>query len=654
MEQLSGLVEELPEPKPCEEALIRPSAIVDTKERFVLWCGTVGIVQDSTSSEDPLDRQLADTPELRDQICHQLDELREGLDDLLEISRSTKETTDALRRTNLPLQQTDDGGSGPEAADDEHDRLGSTQADEAATILEVISECMSSLFRLTYLVNVPRRGDRFAEAWLVNDGRPSSESFAADERDFIKQRFLKLPSSYSALVWRLASAMVKRKMFVDFSLECRTYAGNDNQKKTQQRPEIQVKFSEDEEEEDDESIVLDATIIDPFTGASLPSLADLSEVKKAFECPICFTSQSFSSEASWRSHAMHDLRAYVCTALGNTCENKLFGSRDVWFEHELRYHRFDLACVLCGEKPFHATHESRDHILSVHGSFSESQLEALEDAGRTALGSFLASDCPFCDDWNGVLPFSLENGTDSSLNVSPNPAPPLRVTASEFKNHVAVHQEQLAILALFRDESQRKTTGGGVLLYPELDVIQETERDMRMRAYGLTLIRRLREIKINEEIIEDIVVERIREVWRRARPLRSGPATGTNPQSRPTYTRMSRKHLSIETLWTHKVEWEPDASEQEALWKHTRELHKKRDLLQAHGVEGTSPQSVLQHIFGGGGMTGRPGFQKINQPPVQNSNRRQDPDYENRKPAGFDDDPYEAFRSGIRRAPRTD
>ncbi|WYZ43004.1 hypothetical protein EsH8_VI_000703 [Colletotrichum jinshuiense] len=58
---------------------------------------------------------------------------------------------------------------------------------------------------------------------------------------------------------------------------------------------------------------------------------------------------------------------------------------------------------------------------------------------------------------------------------------------------------------------------------------------------------------------------------------------------RPTYTRMSRKHLSVETLRTYHVEWELDADpeyvlirrwvpewEQDTLWRHTRALREKR------------------------------------------------------------------------------
>ncbi|KAF6818453.1 ankyrin repeat protein [Colletotrichum sojae] len=534
IEQFSGRVEEPPGPGSCEEVLIRPSSIADTKERFVLWCGIMGIVQDSVSGE-PLDGQLADVPELRDEIYHQLDELAEALDDLLEISGATKEPRDAIPRTKLlPLEQNDDDDSNPNGADDENNQLEPSEVDEVDTLLEVISECISSLFRMASLANLPYTVDCFARAWLVDrkhdDGLP-----AAEEIDFIGNRFPKLLEDGSMkLLHRLASAMKQRRVLIDSGLGRRTQADDGQQKKIQQRTGTEMYDSEDEGTEEDVSTNSDIPITDPLTGVSLPSLADLSGDQNAFECPICFTNQKFSRESSWRSHAMHDLGAYVCTVGDQRCENKLFGSRDTWFEHELRYHRIDLGCVICGKKHFQNKTEVRSHIITVHGSFSESQLEALVDAGQDALGSFPATDCPFCNNWDGMSPFSLENNP-LSIATSPNCAPPRRVN--------------------------------------------------------------------------------------------------------PDYILIKR--------WV--PEWEQDA-----LWKHTRELREKRDLRRIYEGDGASFQDQLRRVYGVEGAGGSSGFKKMNQPPGQASSRRHDPDYRNPKPAGFDDDPYEAFRSGFRRVPRTD
>ncbi|KAM0322814.1 hypothetical protein ACHAQA_009155 [Verticillium albo-atrum] len=62
-----------------------------------------------------------------------------------------------------------------------------------------------------------------------------------------------------------------------------------------------------------------------------------------------------------------------------------------------------------------------------------------------------------------------------------------------------------------------------------------------------------------------------------------------NELARPTYTRMARRHLSIETLRTYRIEYELDQDpeyvlirrwvpewEQDTLWKHTRDVREKR------------------------------------------------------------------------------
>lgn len=63
----------------------------------------------------------------------------------------------------------------------------------------------------------------------------------------------------------------------------------------------------------------------------------------------------------------------------------------------------------------------------------------------------------------------------------------------------------------------------------------------------------------------------------------------TADPSRPTYTRMSRRHLSIETLNKYKIDYEFDVDpdyvlikrwvpeyEQDFLWSHTREIRERR------------------------------------------------------------------------------
>lgn len=100
-----------------------------------------------------------------------------------------------------------------------------------------------------------------------------------------------------------------------------------------------------------------------------------------------------------------------------------------------------------------------NHIRVYHGQFSKSQLEALIDAGRTAQRTFRTTDCPFCDDWDGSPPLSLKSNQQLSPATSPKRTFLSHVVASEFKKHVATHQEQLAVLALFLNENSTTAAG---------------------------------------------------------------------------------------------------------------------------------------------------------------------------------------------------
>ncbi|TDZ28301.1 Reticulocyte-binding protein 2-like protein a [Colletotrichum trifolii] len=103
--------------------------------------------------------------------------------------------------------------------------------------------------------------------------------------------------------------------------------------------------------------------------------------------------------------------------------------------------------------------------------------------------------------------------------------------------------------------------------------------------------RRLREDLIKSGLDEKAIAailkkERIPEP---PKPQAATADTNLVAAQRPTYTRMARKHLSIETLRTYHVEWEFDSDpeyvlikrwvpewEQDSLWRHTRAVREKR------------------------------------------------------------------------------
>merc|ERR1712000_739620 len=78
---------------------------------------------------------------------------------------------------------------------------------------------------------------------------------------------------------------------------------------------------------------------------------------------------------------------------------------------------------------------------------------------------------------------------------------------------------------------------------------------------------------MGEQLVASGVDEKDIAAIMKKEKVRAAEAEAQNQQtlSRPMYTRMPRKHLSIETLRQFHIEWE-----QNDLWKHTRELRKKR------------------------------------------------------------------------------
>jgi hypothetical protein len=350
--------------------------------------------------------------------------------------------------------------------------------DEASIILEVISECIKSLFRLGILVRKAGPADRFKRALQM-----SSKAFTeSPDIDYVKEKYPKTASSGgNLLAVRLGKAIAKRRLFIKYSRDHKSRLAfeddaGDIDTRTEQQSSKATTFHVDmlqdptEVEEDDDlvSFVSTSTMSDSLSVLKLPQLGSLSNNAEPFECPICFTLQSFKREKSWRyvqpdvpcnlnavsadllfwwnsAHAFHDLRAYVCTAGGKECESEYFGDRNTWFEHELQYHRSQYNCPLCQDQ-LESWSGFKAHIMHQHGSFPDQQLQSIWDVSRQAPIRFKAEDCPFCDDWGERIRFKIDakGKQPASMHMG------TFVSVARFKRHIALHQEQLAIFAVPR------------------------------------------------------------------------------------------------------------------------------------------------------------------------------------------------------------
>ncbi|OIW28721.1 hypothetical protein CONLIGDRAFT_564100, partial [Coniochaeta ligniaria NRRL 30616] len=177
---------------------------------------------------------------------------------------------------------------------------------------------------------------------------------------------------------------------------------------------------------------------------SLPTLAQVSRGEAIFECPFCFGLQHISRDWEWRQHALHDLKAYVCTLGGAECDMRFFGDSRAWFEHEMQCHRKKWTCILCQTGPFDSQQQMEIHARGNHGNVltHQSQLQGIVDASQRSTDTIPAQDCPFCDEWADSLKAVTPIPEDMAASVVV-----VTVDATQFRRHVASHQEQLALFA---------------------------------------------------------------------------------------------------------------------------------------------------------------------------------------------------------------
>ncbi|KXH62651.1 hypothetical protein CSAL01_01217 [Colletotrichum salicis] len=139
----------------------------------------------------------------------------------------------------------------------------------------------------------------------------------------------------------------------------------------------------------------------------------------------------------------------------------------------------------------------------------------------------------------------------------------------------------------------------------ELDKLakEKKEKEEREKEYQRRLQEDLRKSGLDDKAIAAILKkEKIPEPPRQ-RPVKHDHALV--PANRPTYTRMARKHLSIETLRTYQVEWEMDVDpdyvlirrwvpewEQDTLWRHTRSVREKRSSKLVLEIEDKKPHRL--------------------------------------------------------------
>ena len=97
-----------------------------------------------------------------------------------------------------------------------------------------------------------------------------------------------------------------------------------------------------------------------------------------------------------RFHISRDVQPYICTFVDCTEEDKVFGTRRDWFNHEARVHRKRWFCNSCQEN-YLSRADFISHIKLQHDELSAPlQLDALADMCERPMDKDGLVRCPFC------------------------------------------------------------------------------------------------------------------------------------------------------------------------------------------------------------------------------------------------------------------
>ena len=311
--------------------------------------------------------------------------------------------------------------------------LSSQQSTELAQIMVSLGETITSLFRLSMAIRNPAAHDH-----LVNLTSVTTTAYEQYDHEHVRSKF---PHADSVITARLAVAITHRRNYLKYR-EAR------HSKLSKNIADIGISSVENSDAESTVAtslapgIVSDSGLSDGIQSSRvdvsqtsyatsmggdenllLPQLPLKSANGQPFQCPLCFTIISVSSERSWKRHVFEDLHPYVCTF--PTCEtpNRLFKSRHVWFDHEVHTHRSTWSCPEGCDEAFTSQAQLHRHMAWKHeGAPSPDYPNAASNSCRHERSVLTPIACILCGETLHDL---------------------LRL-----RSHVGKHQQQLALFAL--------------------------------------------------------------------------------------------------------------------------------------------------------------------------------------------------------------
>ncbi|THW76715.1 hypothetical protein D6D17_10414 [Aureobasidium pullulans] len=340
---------------------------------------------------------------------------------------------------------------------------------EAFTLLKAIHEDISSLFKLSALVETATFQDDYAIASaLIEDQAPEERL-----HDWIIIEVFPRTEWPSWLLQRLLRAFQARRKYLKYRGVHHKTGEDPSQQTLARRSEDETKNESnsplvDQFDQSDVATTDPARMAsaqedslkdntseasrDPFGSTNtltrmltIEPLKEICQGQDVFVCPYCKDRKTIKTEAEWRRHVFGDLKAYDCTV--DECELHMFASSEAWMSHQLSEHLVIWSCPICDRPPFPSGEYFQFHIRMCHpAEFSKEQLEQLTTSSKYSADSIRASECQFCD-WALIL-----KDTDQLASSTED----IHVTLEDYCHHVCSHLEELALTALITTATVRR------------------------------------------------------------------------------------------------------------------------------------------------------------------------------------------------------
>ncbi|RPB22638.1 hypothetical protein L211DRAFT_314263 [Terfezia boudieri ATCC MYA-4762] len=446
------------------------SLLSDELGRLRAWAGSCGAHR-MPSSRLSLDHRLREASHIQERVTELLVELMNNLKDVVEVLVSVTETSTCSATQREPDSDSDSDSDSRIDFSPNHCAIQDGSVEEPNSDIDYIASnithIITCLYKLSMIIHSPAPRDRLHKSQAI----PVAH-FLPYEKQHVQDKF---PQAPDFLVERLAHAnVVRRQLLKYYQLHQRNFgygqpAGPEFS--SDQRPVITdttppttdnnkssvleisrplVTCIDRKKEGTISTIVNSQTTVsaytgpqeltfDPLSAAEVESEGGISRTsfssssggigglyiphapslfnEAPFQCPYCFLIIRPKNTDSWLRHIFKDLQPYICTFEDCAMPERLFRTRQAWYEHEVKYHRKHWLCKMCNIS-FTEALLLEEHIKAYHHTASDVAHILIEHCGVPVE---TAQICPLCA--TGHYPGQLQR-------------------------HLARHLQELALFAL--------------------------------------------------------------------------------------------------------------------------------------------------------------------------------------------------------------